>query len=210
MTIVDRVRARFARPPELVRAVVAVDPDERVLAWGERTDGGWTVATSRGLRVVPGDLVLSEAGEVPVLPWHEIGTARWNAAGSGGTFTVVPLAEVEPGVQSRLAPQRHVLREAGELPAVLKKRVDLTVVTSQRHPLPTGGSVLLVARRVPGQAAREWTVVFDDDADRDDPAARQVARQRLPPAAAAPGPRPPPRPAGGGGRGPARGAPRPP
>ena len=24
---------------------------------------------------------------------------------------------------------------------------------------------LLVARRVPGQAAREWTVVFDDDAD---------------------------------------------
>ena len=39
--------------------------------------------------------------------------------------------------------------------------------------------MLLVARRVPGQAAREWTVVFDDDADRDDPAARESARQRL-------------------------------
>ena len=32
---------------------------------------------------------------------------------------------------------------------------------------------------MPGQAAREWTVVFDDDADRDDPAAQAVARERL-------------------------------
>ena len=185
MRVFDRVRSRFTRPPELVRAVVAGDPDERVLGWGERVDGGWTVATSRGLRVVPADLALPDAGAVPVLPWHEIGTARWTAAGRGGTFVVVPLEEVEPGVQARLAPQRHVLREAGELPAALRSRVDRTVVTSQRHPLPTGGAVLLVARRVPGQAAREWTVVFDDDADRDDPAARESARERLAAALAA-------------------------
>jgi hypothetical protein len=185
VTLVERVRARFARPPEVVRAAVANDPDERVLAWGERTDGGWTVATSRGLRVVPVGLELTAAGEVPVLPWHEIGTARWSAAGSGGTFTVTPLVEVEPGVQARLTPQRHVLRDAGELPTVLRNRVDRSVVTSQRHPLPTGGGVLLVARRVPGQAAREWTVVFDDDADRDDPTARAVARERLAAAVAA-------------------------
>jgi hypothetical protein len=179
VSLLARVRARFARPPEPVRAVLAGDPDERVLAWGERTDGGWTVATSRGLRVVPGDLALPAAGGVPVLPWHEIGTARWTAAGGGGTFIVTPLVEVEPGVQARRTPERHVLRDAGDLPAVLRTRVNRTVVTSQRHPLPTGGSVLLVARRVPGQAAREWTVVFDEDADRDDPAARQVARDRL-------------------------------
>ena len=179
MSLLDRVRSRFARPPEPVRAVVAAAADERVLAWGERVDGGWTVATSRGLRVVPADLELPAAADVPLLSWHEIGTARWSAAGSGGTFTVTPLVEVEPGVQARLAPQRHVLREAGELPGVLRSRVDRTVVTSQRHPLPTGGAVLVVARRVPGQAAREWTVVFDDDADRDDPTAREVARQRL-------------------------------
>jgi hypothetical protein len=91
VSLSDRIRARFARPPELVRAVVAADPDERVLAWGERADGGWTVATSRGLRVVPGDLDLTAAGDVPVLLWHQIGTARWAAAGSGGTFTVTPL-----------------------------------------------------------------------------------------------------------------------
>jgi len=185
VSLLDRVRSRFARPPEIVRAVVAADPDARVLGWGERVDGGWTVATSRGLRVVPADLLQPDAGAVPVLPWHQIGTARWTAAGGGGTFTVTPLTEVEPGVQARLAPQRHVLREAGDLPAVLKKRVDLTVVASQRHQLPTGGAVLLVARRVPGQAAREWTVVFDDDADRDDPVAREVARERLAAAVAA-------------------------
>ena len=182
MSFGERVRARWARPPEVVRAAVAADPDERVLAWGECTDGGWTVATSRGLRVVPADRT---AGEPELLPWHLVGTARWAAAGKGGTFTVTPLVEVEPGVQARQAAQRHVLREAGELPGVLKKRVDLTVATSQRHPLPGGGSVLLVARRVPGQAAREWTVVFDDDADRDDPVAREVARERLAAAVAA-------------------------
>lgn len=177
MSLLGLVRARFARPPEPVRATVDAAADERVLAWGERVDGGWTVATSRGLRVVPPPG--AEHPDVPVLGWHEIGTARWAAAGAGGTFTVVPLTEVELGVQARQPAQRHVLRTAGELPGVLRTRVDRTVVTSQRHPLPGGGAVLLVARRVPGQAAREWTVVFDDDADRDDPAAREAARQRL-------------------------------
>ena len=62
---------------------------------------------------------------------------------------------------------------------VVRRRVDQTVVASQRAPLPDGGGVLLVARRMPGQAAREWTVVFDDDADRNDPEAREVARQKL-------------------------------
>jgi hypothetical protein len=59
------------------------------------------------------------------------------------------------------------------------------VVTSRRTPLPGGGSVLLVARRVPGQAAREWSVVFDTDEQRADPAAREVARQKLAEAVAA-------------------------
>ncbi|WP_369131125.1 hypothetical protein [Modestobacter roseus] len=181
MKVLDALRARFARPPELVRAVVAAspDPDERVLAWGLLAGGGWLVATSRGLRVVPGDLALTDAAAVPVLRWHEVGTARWTAAGAGGSFLVTPLTEVEPGVQARGPQQRYVLTEAGELPGEVRSRVDRTVVTSQRHPLPDGGAVLLVARRVPGQAAREWSVVFDDDADRDDPQARQVARDRL-------------------------------
>jgi len=185
--IIEKVKARFTPAPEPVRAVVAAssDADERVLAWGALVHGGWLVATSRGLRTVPADLELPAAADVAVLPWHEVGTARWAAAGEGGTLTVVPLTEVEPGVQARLPAQRYVLRAAGELPGTLRTRVDRTVVNSQRHPLPTGGSVLLVARRVPGQAAREWTVVFDDDADRDDPAARDAARERLAAALAA-------------------------
>ena len=185
MTVLDRLRRRWARPPEPVRAAVGASPerDERVLAWGTLVrDEGWLVATSAGLRRVPA----AASGPGEVLRWHEIGSARWSAtADGGGSFAVTPLTEVEPGVQARLPVQRHVLADAGELPAVVRRRVDETVVASQRSGLPGGGAVLLVARRVAGQAGREWTVVFDDDADRHDPAAREAARQKLADAVAA-------------------------
>jgi hypothetical protein len=180
VSVLDQIRRRFARPPEPVRTVVAAgpDPDERVLAWGTLTrDEGWLVATSRGLRIV-GPLPTS-AAEI-VLPWHEVAHARWSAtADGGGTLAVTPLVEVEPGVQARQPEQRHVLADAGDLAAVVRRRVGQTVVASQRSPLPGGGGVLLVARRIPGQAEREWTVVFDDDAHRSDPAAREAAREKL-------------------------------
>jgi hypothetical protein len=173
MSLLDGLRRRLARAPEAVRA--ALDDGEQALAWGALTrDEGWLVATDRGLRRFGADGVVDGP-----LPWHEIASARWTAAGEGGTFRVVPLAEVEPGVQVRLPEQRHALADAGELPAVVRRRVDQTVVASQRSPLPGRGGVLLVARRIPGQAGREWTVVFDDDADRADPAARETARQKL-------------------------------
>jgi hypothetical protein len=181
VSLLDHVRRRFARAPEAVRVAVLAspDPDERVLAWGVLArEGGWLVATSRGLRVVPREV--TSVDDVEVLPWHEVGTARWTAtAGGGGSFDVTPLAEVEPGVQARRPVVRHVLTEAGDLPGVVRRRVDQTVVASQRAPLPDGGGVLLVARRVPGQAGREWTVVFDDDAQRSDPIARETAREKL-------------------------------
>ena len=189
MSVASALRRRFTRPPEMVRAAVQAspDPDERVLAWGVLVRGqGWLVATSRGLRVVPGDLTLARAGDVGLLPWHEVGSARWSATNDGGgSFTVSALTEVEPGVQAREPAERHALSDAGDLPAVVRRRVDQTVVASRRSPLPGGGGVVLVARRVPGQAVREWTVVFDDDADRGDPEAREVARRKLAEAVAA-------------------------
>ena len=189
MSIPSVLRRRFTRPPEPVRAVVQAspDPDERVLAWGALVrEQGWLVATSRGLRVVPADLPLDEAGDVGVLRWHEVGAARWAATNDGGgSFTVTALTEVEPGVQAREPDERYALADADDLPAVVRRRVDQTVVASRRSPLPGGGGVLLVARRVPGQAAREWTVVFDDDADRTDPEARAAARAKLEEALAA-------------------------
>jgi hypothetical protein len=191
VSLVDTWRRRWARAPELVRAVIQAspDPDERVLAWGVLArDQGYLAATSRGLRRVPADLALDHAGEVPVLRWHEVGSAKWNKIADGGTFEVTPLVEVEPGVQARMPVERHVLVDARDLPAVVRSRVDQTVVASRRSPLPGGGGVLLVARRVPGQAAREWTVVFDDDADRSDVEAREVARQKLADAVAADSP----------------------
>ncbi len=185
MTLLDRVKRRFARPPDPVRAAVDATPDsdERVLAWGSLIrDEGWLVATTRGLRVI--DAAGSESAAL--LPWHEVGHARWAAtADGGGSFTITPLTEVEPGVQARLAPRRHALKEPGELPQEVRRRVDRTVVTSQRFPLPDRGGVVLVARRLPGQAAKEWTVVFDENVDRADPVARDEARKRLAAALAA-------------------------
>jgi hypothetical protein len=181
VTLVALLRRRFARPPEPVRTAVAGDRDENVLAWGALVrDEGWLAATSRGLRVLGSD------GASSLLPWHQIGTARWAAtADGGGHFTVTPLTEVEPGVQARLPQRRYTLADVGDLPDVVRRRVDQTVVASRRFPLPDRGGVLLVARRVPGQAAREWTVVFDDEADRGNPAAREIARQKLAEALAA-------------------------
>lgn len=178
MNLLDAVRNRFARAPEPVRAAVqrVGDRDEQVLAWGALVrDEGWLVATTRGLRLV------GPAGEdeEALLPWHCVGHARWAATADGGSFTVTPLEEVEPGVQARTAPRRYVLTDPGDLPVVVRRRVDSTVVDSRRYPLPDRGSVLLVARRLPGQAAKEWTVVFDDEADRADPGAREEARRRL-------------------------------
>ncbi|SOE02046.1 hypothetical protein [Blastococcus haudaquaticus] len=181
MSLVDKVKRRFARPPEPVRVAVLAssDPDERVLAWGTLArDEGWLVATSRGLRAVP--LEVTSVEDVRVLRWHEVAEARWTATGDGGgSFVVTALVEVEPGVQARERAQRHVLTDAGDLPAIVRRRVDETVVASQRSPLPGGGGVLLVARRIPGQPVREWTVVFDDDERRSDPEAREAARRKL-------------------------------
>jgi len=181
VSLADRVKRRFARPPEPVRVAVLAssDPDERVLAWGTLTrDAGWLVATSLGLRTVPPEVTSVDDAEV--LPWHRIGHAHWTAAsGGGGSFRVTSLSEVEPGVQARGPEQRYVLTDAGDLPAVVRRRVDQTVVASHRSPLPGGGGVLLVARRVPGQPVREWSVVFDDDGRRSDPEAREAARQKL-------------------------------
>ena len=185
MSLLDRVRRRFAGPPEPVRIAVAASPDadERALAWGPLVrGGGWLVATTHGLRTVPAE---SQPTPARVLPWHEVGQARWSAAGDGGNFTITPLAEVEPGVQARGPAERYVLSDAGELPAVVRRRVDQTVVASRRSRLPGGSGVLLVARRIPGQPGREWTVVFDEEADRRDPVAREAARQKLAEAVAA-------------------------
>ncbi len=178
MSLLDHLKRRFARPPEPVRAAVAAggDPDERVLAWGVLAgEDGWLVATSRGLRSVGPQ---GSAGDL--LRWHAVGHARWTTVPSGGgDLAVTPLSEVEPGVQARQPVRRYAFTDEGDLPAVVRRRVDETVVASQRSPLPGGGGVLLVARRIPGQPVREWSVVFDDDTQRTDPEAREAARQKL-------------------------------
>ena len=154
VSLLDPVRRRFARPPEPVRAPSASpDPDERVLAWGALTrDEGWLVATSRGLRVVPA--AGHGVADAEVLPWHEVGTATWSAAADDGRHVRASSRWPRSSRACRRGSRRSAtsLTDAGDLPAVVRRRVDQTVVTSQRSPLPGRGGVLLVARRIPGQA----------------------------------------------------------
>ncbi len=147
MSLLDAVRRRFARAPEAVRA--ALPRDEQVLAWGSLTrDEGWLVATDRGLRRLAADGVAGEP-----LPWHEVGSATWSAAGeTGGTFRVVALAEVEPGVQARQPEERHALADADERVLAWGERTDggWTVATSRGLRVVTGDQGTTAARTCAG------------------------------------------------------------
>ena len=151
-----------------------------MLAWGALArDEGWLVATVA--RPAVGARRTGTPVTTPSLPWHQIGSAKWTAtADGGGDFVGHPAVRGGArGAGAAAGGRGTSLTDAGDLPAVVRRRVDETVVASQRSPLPGGGGVLLVARRIPGQPGREWTVVFDDDAHRSDPVAREAARQKL-------------------------------
>ena len=182
MSLLDKVKRRFARPPEPVRVAVlaSADPDERVLAWGALVAGrrlarrhlaraaGRAARGHLGRRRRGAALARDRLGEVARRPPTAAAASR--SSGWPRSSRACRRGSRRSGTCST---------DAGDLPAVVRRRVDQTVVASQRSPLPGGGGVLLVARRIPGQPGREWTVVFDDDAQRSDPEAREAARQKL-------------------------------
>jgi len=149
----------WGRKPKLPAQLrPALDRDERVLAWAEAGDGV-AVATNRGLWL-PG------AGRIG---WHQIHKATWGES----RLTVVP-AEFRAGegfgVVADLAPVSVTLRDPGDLPKRVRDRVTSSVAFSTRYPLPGGGAVRVVARRVPGRDGLTWSVRYEDGADGGDPA----------------------------------------
>ena len=81
--------------------------------------------------------------------------------------------------------EHHVrLVEPGSVPEVVQERVTSTMVVSRHFDLEKGG-VRIVGRRAtherPSPAREElmWAMVFDDEADPEDPAARAEAEQLL-------------------------------
>ncbi len=163
---------RRAKLPGPARPRLAAD--ERIVAWAATADGGYLVATNRGLW-------LPHTGQSPAeapgrrLGWHEITKATW----SGRELRIIPgpASDDEPGVITDGQPLAWVLRDAGHLPHQVRERVTRSVAFSSHHPLPGGGGARVVGRRVPGRDGLRWQIRFDDGVDADDPANREVAAE---------------------------------
>lgn len=153
--------SRRPRPP--ADATARLDPEERVLAWALTPDGDAVLAT-------PAGLWLPDAER---LPWHLVNHVVW----TGSTLSITAADEVEPGVLENRAPVTVTLAEAQNVPETVQQRFYSSRTHTSRHPLPGGGSVIVVARRVPGVDGLTWYAVYDEAGKRHDPvAAAEVAR----------------------------------
>jgi hypothetical protein len=149
-------------PAKADLAALAVPSDARVLAWSRTAQGDLLAATRFGLHL-PGPVTV---------PWHEVIKATWK--------------DGELRVQAADGVRRFELAEPGRLPEVVRERVTASIVISEKHQLPGGGGVRIVARRRAGGGPLLWAAHFDAGLDPDDPGLRaqadeliDAARERL-------------------------------
>ncbi|MDG4827519.1 hypothetical protein O7635_37235 [Asanoa sp. WMMD1127] len=143
----DLFRRRIKLPAD---AGVALDSDERVIAWSRTQAGPYVVATDRGLRLPGRDR----------LDWHRIHKAVW----SGRQLTVTPAEVVEERddyeVLADAAPESVLLIEPREVPEQVRARVTGSVSYTSHHPVD-GGGVRVVGRKVRGRDGLAWSVRYD-------------------------------------------------
>jgi len=134
---------------------------ERLLAWGELADGSVAVCTDLAFHFP----------EKHRVPWDLVVRGAWN----DDFLDLV----VQPGPGGPAEQLRLRFDDPGQVPSVVRERVQWTVVAS--HPVeivhPDGriGSAMLNARRSPATSEVRWAVVFDRAVDATDPAWRAVA-----------------------------------
>lgn len=153
--------ALFKRKPKLPAGQrPALEPDESILAWAPTPEDGVAVATNRGLWL-PG---------LHRLGWHEIHKAVW----SGRELVVTPASVVGEREGYTVVADQPILStlllDPGDVPDQVRTRVTRSVAYTEHHPLPAGGGVRVVARRVSGVDGLTWTVRYDPGTP-EDPAA---------------------------------------
>lgn len=154
---------RRQRPPAPPELVAVTKEHGKALAWGTTTEGALVVAA-------PDALVISSADSTLVIPWHAVDVGAWQPP----KFSI-RYRDLDTGNALRL---NLSLAEAGELPPVLRERVDRTVLVTRRVTLVGESGVVMAARRDPtGQIS--WTVVFDPGLDPRDPQLQAAAREGL-------------------------------
>ena len=153
---------RREKPP--AEAVAPLDRDERVVAWASTPDGGVVLATPLGLWLPGG----SER-----LPWHLVDKAIW----ADGRLTVTAAVDAGDGLLVEQPPTTVLVAVPRDLPQTVRVRVQRAIAYSRHFPLPTGGGVRVVGRRVAGRDGVTWQRVYDGGADPDDPAVREITDQ---------------------------------
>ena len=141
--------------PEAVRRLRV---DARRLAWGVTPDGTPVVATETALHV----------GDEHVA-WVQVEKAIW----APPLLTVTEVAEVEGTGTRRVL---HLEDQRG-LAEVVRARVTSSVGWTDRRRLVPEGVIRVVGRRVPGEDALLWQVVWLEGTDPADPLLRAQAEQ---------------------------------
>lgn len=160
-----RLPGRGRRPAPPAAAVVGLERDERVLAWGMTATDAVVVATPLGLWWSATERI----------PWHLITHVTW----SGAALTVTSATEVQPSVLENDPPRSTRLTEPRTLPETIQTRFYSSRSHTARHGLPGGSGVIIVARRVPGQDGLTWYAVYDEPMRRHDPDARAEVERLL-------------------------------
>jgi hypothetical protein len=153
---------RRPRLPDEVRAELALEPGEKVLAAARRTDGTWVAATGRAL-----------VGKGVRVDWTSTAHAEWDADESA--LEVVEVAG--PGGES--SRHRFVFDEPGFLPETVRERVMASIVASRHAPIHGRLGVRVVARQAPGVEGLQWQVIVDPGIDADDPQVQALAQETL-------------------------------
>ena len=137
-------------------AVRAARHDERRLAWGLTEDGVAVVATPSALHA--GDLVI---------PWTQVAKVAWQPP----VLSVREVADLED------AGTLHSfwLAEEDRLAETVRAQVTSSVAWSDVRRLQPAGKVRVVGRRVVGEDALLWQVVWLEGTDAQDPALRGQA-----------------------------------
>ena len=143
----------------------SLDADERIVAWAGALGDDVVVVTNLGLW-------LPDAGER--LGWHEIHKATW----SGRQLALVAAREVaevgDYAVMEDLPALVITLLDPDHVPEQVRTRVNRSVAYTSHHPLPDGGGVRVVGRRVSGLNGLRWTVRYDEGSDREAPGVAEV------------------------------------
>jgi hypothetical protein len=148
-----------------VAELLAVAQGERLLAWGELTDDQVVACTDLAIHI-------PEVGRVG---WDQVVRGSWSEE-----FLDLVVQET-PG--ERPAQLRLRFEQPGQVPAVVRERVQWTVVASHRvtlqHRDGRYAMAMLNARRAPGTGEVRWGVVFDPGVDPADPGWRTAADEAL-------------------------------